>query len=283
MTNAATQDLEKRAQRAILSHAVFRVESALTIAITVLLAWFLPQPFGWWRWWLWLTLGGVAWVLLFVTSITDEAAAQAALAEMMRQSARPPRLQSPRYREKVAQALEYRHKIEQALLEMRTGILRNYLMQSTADLSEWIAMIYALAERLDTYEHDEILKRDTAAVNEAMAALQRQLRAEGNPQTREGIQSLLAARIEQRDSLAKLQGLMSQAQFRLEETLSSLGTAYSQFLMIRAQKAEGSAHQDLSRRMRGQVQELEDILSSMQEVYNASHGPRPDASVKAEE
>lgn len=283
MTNAATQDLEKRAQRAILSHAFFRVESALTIAITILLAWFLPQPFGWWRWWFWLALGGVAWVFIFLTSITDEAAAQAALTEMLRQSARPPRLRSPRYREKVAQALEYRHKIEQALLEMRTGILRSYLMQSTADLSEWIAMIYTLAERLDTYEHDEILKRDTAAVNDAIATLQRQLRAEANPQTREGIQSLLAARIEQRDSLAKLQGLMSQAQFRLEETLSALGTSYSQFLMIRAQKAEGTAHQDLSRRMRGQVQELQDILSSMQEVYNASHGPREDASAQSVE
>ena len=278
MTNEATQDLEKRAQRAILTHAFFRVESALTIAITILLAWFLPQPFGWWRWWFWLALGGVAWILVVVTSITDEAAAQAALAEMLRQSARPPRLRSPRYREQVAQAVEYRHKIEQALLQMHSGVLRNYLMQSTADLSEWIAMIYALAERLDTYEHDEILKRDTAAVNEAIAALQRQLRVEGNPQTREGLQSLLAARMEQRESLNKLQGLMSQAQFRLEETLSALGTAYSQFLMIRAQKAESSAHQDLTRRMRGQVQELEDILASMQEVYNASHGPRPSAA-----
>lgn len=284
MTNEATQDLEKRAQRAILAHAFFRVESALTIAITILLAWFLPQPFGWWRWWFWLALGGVAWILVVVTSITDEAAAQAALAEMLRQSARPPRLRSPRYREQVAQAVEYRHKIEQALLQMHSGVLRNYLMQSTADLSEWIAMIYALAERLDTYEHDEILKRDTVAVDEAIATLQRQLRVESNPQTRESLQSLLAARSEQRDSLAKLQGLMSQAQFRLEETLSALGTAYSQFLMIRAQKAESSAHQDLTRRMRGQVQELEDILASMQEVYNASHGPRPVAAdAQAEE
>jgi hypothetical protein len=189
---------------------------------------------------------------------------------MLRESDHAPRLRSPRYREKVQQAIEYRQKIEGALLEMRPGVLRNYLMQSTSDLAQWIGMIFSLAERLDTHEHDEILKRDSVAASAAVQDLQRQMRASANADTRQQIQAVLDARLEQRESLANLGALMEQAQFRLEETLTSLGTAYSQFLMIRAQKAESTAHQDLSRRMQGQVQELQDILSSMQQVYSAS-------------
>ncbi|MBC7254715.1 MAG: hypothetical protein H5T66_01235 [Chloroflexi bacterium] len=274
MSTSRMDDLQKRARRAILSHAIFRLESGLTIAMTLLLAWFLPRPFAWWRGWYWLALGGIAWVLIVITSITDEASAQAALMQMLSEAPRPPRLRSPHYREKVEQALEYRQKIEQALFGMRAGILRDYLLQTMVDLSEWLRMIYTLAERLDVYEHDEILQRDRAAVEEAISALQRQLRAAPDAATRARIESLLAARREQQESLNKLQGLMAQAQFRLEETLSALGTAYSQFLMIGAQKAESTAHQELAQRMQAQVQELEDILTSMQQVYDASHSPR---------
>ncbi len=281
MATSKMDDLQKRARRAILSHALFRLESALTIALTLLLAWFLPRPFAWWRGWYWLALGGIAWVLIVVTSITDEASAQAALLQALSEAPRPPRLHLPRYREKVEQALEYRQKIEQALLGMRAGLLKNYLLQTMADLSEWLRMIYALAERLDVYERDEILKRDAAAVEEAISALQRQLRAAPDEATRARIESLLAARREQKESLDKLQSLMAQAQFRLEETLSALGTAYSQFLMIGAQKAESTAHQELTQRMQAQVQELEDILTSMQQVYDASHAPQ--RAVQAEE
>lgn len=282
MTTSRIDDLRKRARRAILAHALFRLESGLTIAMTLLLAWFLPRPFAWWRGWYWLALGGIAWVLIIITSITDEASAQAALLQALSEAPRPPRLRSPLYRAKVEQALEYRQKIEQALVGMRAGLLRDYLLQMMADLSEWLRMIYALAERLDTYERDEIVQRDSTAVAEAISSLQRQLRAAPDETTRAHLESLLAARREQKESLDKLQGLMAQAQFRLEETLSALGTAYSQFLMIGAQKAESTAHEELTKRMQAQVQELEDILTSMQEVYDASHGPRK-AEAQAEE
>ncbi len=272
MTSKPVEEFKQRARRAVVTHAFFRLESAVTIALSILLAWFLPRPFAWWRGWYWLALGLVAEALIVLTSMTDEAASQSALGELLREEERPPRLQSPRYREKVQQALQYRARISQALLQMRAGVLRNYLLQSMDDLSDWVRLIFGLAERLDAYEHDEIIQRDGAAVASAIQELQRQVRAESDPSTRQQIEGVLQARIEQRQSLDKLQGLMEQAQFRLEESLTSLGTAYSQFQLIRAEKADSAAYDDLSRRMRGQVQELEDILQSMRQVYSASRG-----------
>ena len=63
---------------------------------------------------------------------------------------------------------------------------------------------------------------------------------------------------------------MEQAEFRLEETLTSLGTVYSQFQLIRAQKMTGTSTKHLSVSIRDQVQGLQDIITSMDEVYGHS-------------
>ena len=64
MSAPAKNDLKARATRAIIAHAFFRVESALTIALVILLAFFLPRPLVWWRWWFWLILGGISEALI---------------------------------------------------------------------------------------------------------------------------------------------------------------------------------------------------------------------------
>jgi hypothetical protein len=60
---------------------------------------------------------------------------------------------------------------------------------------------------------------------------------------------------------------MEQARFRLEQTLTALGTVYSQFQLIRAQKLSGAEAKSLSEGIRDQVKGLQDILTSMNEVY----------------
>lgn len=60
---------------------------------------------------------------------------------------------------------------------------------------------------------------------------------------------------------------MELAQFRLDETVTSLGTVYSQFQLIRAQKAGGAEAQRLADGIHEQVQRLQDIISTMGQVY----------------
>ena len=48
------EQMRKQATRAMLADAFFRWESAATIALTMLLAFFLPTlpaPLEWWQWW----------------------------------------------------------------------------------------------------------------------------------------------------------------------------------------------------------------------------------------
>jgi len=71
MTNRATGPLKESVGKAIVAHAFFRLESALTISGTILLAFFLPRVLPWWRWWVWVILGAAAEALIVYTSITD--------------------------------------------------------------------------------------------------------------------------------------------------------------------------------------------------------------------
>jgi len=269
MTDRTTEDLKKRAGRAIVAHAFFRVESALTIVFTILLAFFLPRPFAWWRWWFWVVLGAISEALVVYTSITDERTAEKVVATMLREEYRPSEIKTRRYREKVEQALQYRDGIEKLVGSMSVGVLRDHLYDTTSGIADWIGSIFAIAQRLDAYERDELLQRDIKQVPVSIESLRRDLANETDAAVRQQIEEALRAKKAQQENLQALRSKMEQGQFRLEQTLTALGTVYSQFQLIQAQKLSSAGARSLSENIREQVRGLQDILTSMNEVYSA--------------
>jgi hypothetical protein len=81
-----SNELKQRATQAILSHAVFRLESALTISLTLVLVVLFPQPLPWWKWWYWLVLGIVGEALVIYTSVSDEMTSRKVVADLLWQS-----------------------------------------------------------------------------------------------------------------------------------------------------------------------------------------------------
>lgn len=267
MSQRNTDELKRRAGRAIIAHAFFRLESALTICLTILLVFFWPHPWPWWPWWGWVALGLVAEGLIIYTSITDPRTGARVVAEMLRERYSPNAIKTPAYRQKVIQALEYRQGIEDIIRTTPPGILRDHLFDSTAGLADWIGHIYQIAQRLDAYERDELLHRDLKQMPASLAQLQKALAAETDPAVRQQIEATIQAKKAQYANLQALQNRMEQAQFRLEETLTSLGTVYSQFQLIRAQKLDSAGARSLSTGIREQVRSLQDLITSMDEVY----------------
>jgi hypothetical protein len=267
MTTNPVNDLRQRTKQAMFAHAFFRLESALTIALTMLLAFFLGRPLPWWHWWYWLILGAVAEALIIYTSITDERTGEKVVSEMLRERYNPHEIKTQKYREKMQQALEYQDKIDEVITTMPPGVLRDHLAESTKGISDWIGSIFTIAQRLDVYERDELLHRDRMELPSGLAQLNRALAAEKDLAVRKQIEATLAAKKAQQGNLDALQNKMEAAQFRLEETLTALGTVYSQFQLMGAQKLNGSQATNLSGNIRDQVQGLQDILTSMNEVY----------------
>jgi hypothetical protein len=105
MTEKSLSDeLRKRAIRALFSFAIFRWESAVTLAVTLILAVFAPQPLPFWQWWFWLVLGVIAEVLIVVTSIYDPQVRERVVGEMFREKFDPKEIANPDYRQRVVKA-----------------------------------------------------------------------------------------------------------------------------------------------------------------------------------
>ena len=188
-----TNELRHRARKAIVANAFFRIESALTICLTILLIVFVSQPFPWWQWWYWLILGGLSETLIVVTSLTDQATANKVVAMMLRERFDPSQIKTRSYRELVEKALSYRQQLENLISTSPAGVLRDHLYDSTAGIADWIGSIFELAKRLDNYERDDLLRSD---MNSAPAEVTRLLRASStvnDPAVKDQIKSALAA------------------------------------------------------------------------------------------
>ncbi len=270
MASTRSKDsLRGRVFAAMLSHAFFRLESALTIGLTIVLFALYPKPFWlyWWQRWYWLILGVVVEAVIVTSSLSDAATAAQVVADMLRQSCNPAEIRTPALREKVERALEYRRRMAEAMASAPSGPLREHLQDTTTGIADWIGNIFSLARRLDAYERDELIHSDRSRVQSELRALEARLQAEDDQATRADIEEAVRGKKVQRDNLERLQNTMERAQVQLEATLTALGTVYSQLLLAGARDVGSARSRRVVESIREQVASLNDLLAAMNEVY----------------
>ncbi len=268
MASTRSKDtLRARALGAMLSHAFFRLESALTIALTIVLIFLYPEPFYWWRWWYWLALGLAGEALIVVSSLGDAATSAQVVADMLRQSCNPAEIHTPALREQVERALEYRRRMAEAMAGAPSGPLREHLQDTTTGIADWITNIFNLARRLDTYAGDDLIRSDRSRVQSELRSLEARLQGEEDEATRAELEEALRGKQLQRENLERLQNTMERAEVQLEATLTALGTVYSQLLLAGARDVDSSRSRRVVESIREQVASLNDLLAAMNEVY----------------
>lgn len=267
---ARKNELKQRATRAIITHAFFRLESALTIALTIILVFLFPQPFPWWQWWYWLILGVAGEVLVIYSSITDEMTARRVVSDMLRQEFNPGEIRAPEFRQRVEKALDYRQRIEEHTRGLEAGLLRDHLLDTTAGVADWVASVFGLAKRVDRYSGDQMLQRDRRDLPREIAELRARLQREDNAAVQQELQQAIAAKQEQLANLQKLQNMMEKAEYQLETTLTALGTVYSQILLIGAKDIDSGRAQRLREDIGDQVAALQSLQTTLDEVYGSS-------------
>ena len=261
------EELRRRAMWAMWSYAFFRWESAVVIALVILLTFFLPQPFPWWQPWYWIAGGVVAELALIYSSFTDPEVGARVVAEMLRETFNPRRLQNPANQARVEKAFQYRAQIEAAIRAQRDSLLREHLQQTARGIDAWITGIYSLAERLDRYQSDAIIAQDMKTVPQSIAALQARLRNEDDPTVRAQLEATIRDKQAQLESLRNLENLMERADSQLEGTLSALGTVYAQIQYVGAKDIDSGQAQRLRQEIADRVAALQDLVNSVDDVY----------------
>jgi hypothetical protein len=272
--NSLANQLERRARRAIFWHALLRWESAVMIALTLVISFFLGLlalvglfPL----WWMFVALGiGLLTEgIIFASSLTDEEENAQIVAAMLREQYSPKRLRSLKLQTQLKKALEYEGLIANTIRRTQQGVLRDRLARATEPVDDWIKAIHRLATYLDTYELNPIIKRDLRSVPRAIENFKERLAKEDDPTVQATLRKTIADKERQWEHLSKLQNTMEKAEYQLESTLAALGTVYAQLQTIDLQGAEKGRADRLRQEIDEQVAQLQDVSEAMDEVYHA--------------
>lgn len=270
MASKSREALEKRVQKAILQESVLRWESAVVIALTLLLAVFGPNFMDFIPAWGWL-LGGVgAEALLVYSSLTDPEFGRKVVASLLQHEFKPERLRDRNLQQQINRALDYRSRINQAIRSQGDSILKDELSQAASQIDEWLENIYDLAQRIDRYQKDrELLQRDYDRARKRFAELSKELKQEQDTAVKAQIQDTLQGIQQQLTTLETLENTIQRAGLQMENTLTHLGTIYSQTMLVDAKDIDSGRARRLRQEINEEVTELNDVLLAMDDVHAA--------------
>jgi tetratricopeptide (TPR) repeat protein len=263
------QELEQKATRAILTRSIYRWESAAIIALTLILFALVPEPLPFWQRWFWLVLGALGEIGLVWSSLKDPAFRAKAVAEMFHEKFKAREIKSQALRARVEKALEYRDRIDEVIAKGRESVLRDHMADVSQGITDWMESVFRLARRLDAYLDDKMIRQDLQSVEPAIENLKKRLALEDDDMVKRQISQAIAQRQIQRDNLRKLENVMEQAEFQLESTITAMGTVYSQIMILGSRDVASGRAQRLQQDVADQVQALQDIVQTVDEVYRA--------------
>jgi hypothetical protein len=269
MTTIRTE-LQQRAQSTILQYALFRWESGVVVALTIVLTFLLRKPFPWWPAFGWPLLGLISLAALVYSSLTDADTNARVLVSLFQEQFTVGKLQDTNLRQQMNNALEYQRRIEIQIRKQRPGQIRDRLEETANQITAWLSNIYQLGLRLDAYRADDLLARERTAVPKELEQLTAQRRLENNPTLQRQMDEVIDSKSKHWQTLRELDARMKQAALQMDQSLTALATVYSQVQLIDAQSMESGGAERLQADIREQVERLNDLVSSINEVYDYS-------------
>ncbi len=275
MSNGSREELKKHIRRDVIQYAIFRPESAVVIALTLILMAInlivglnpnsnLPT-----EWWMWLIGGGLAELALIYSSLTDPSVSAKIVEAMFREKFKPEKIEDKDLQKQLTEAMDYRGRIAGLINKRTDTVLKDSLNETVAQIDEWLKEIYGLAQRLDEYKKQkEVLDRNNRRANERLQQLRQQLKMTNDVNVQQDIQANINSLQQQMETNSALHNTMERARLRLENTITAMGTIYSQTMLFGAKDIDSGRAQRLRQEIADEVTELGDILVAMDEVYS---------------
>lgn len=261
----AQNDVRSRATGAVITNALFRWESLVTIAVTAILFLFVPTPFTWWLPWFWIVAGLIAEAALVVSAISDPNASAEAVAREFESKIDLHQIKNAVSRKRLEDALEYRRNMMK-LAEQYSGGMRAQLQQTISDVNDWITQMHDLALHIDSFESNELVERDRRMVPQQLEKVQLRLKQETDPGVQKDLQEQASRLQLQIDNLNSTANSIKRAEIQLDSTLSSLGTIYAQMSLLGTKDVDSSRAQRLRQDIKDEVSGLQDTIDAMDEV-----------------
>jgi predicted nucleic acid-binding Zn-ribbon protein len=151
------------------------------------------------------------------------------------------------------------------LIKVTDGQSRIRLQELATEVSTWVKAIEDLAKRVGNFQQNSLVQQDLQSVPQAIEKLEARLANESDETTRRELERTLASRKNQLAALEQLQNTISQAEIKIENTLSALGTIYSQVLTTQSTN-QVADYSRLAAEADEEVRTLQDYLEALKEV-----------------
>jgi hypothetical protein len=271
--------LRRRFWRGMWEHAIFRWESAVVAVLTFVgvsassifaAGGAIPA----WSWLACLLLGLVGEAALVYASLHDPDSHRKVVSRLLRDRFRPDQLQDVELRRKVLTSLDYRGRIEALMRAGGRADARSGNSDLELQFDGWISNVYKLAKWLDDFKkeiaHSDDHALDTGRRVEQLRAL---LQQEKDEKTKQEIENTILWHEKFMGNIGEIERAVGRANLKLEQSISQLGTIYSQTLLMDARGLESSRAQELHAEITAEVEQLDETVAAMERVY-ASSFPR---------
>ncbi len=260
--------LPEKSRSLVLQYALFRWENAVVLAIALLLSVFGPfDP----------QLDAIVWPIfgllgmgaITLSSLTNPKSNAELLLKVFQAQFDLGRIKLAELRQEVQQALEYQRRIE-AQVRHRGGdasVLWDRPEDAANQIEDWITNVYQLARRVDAYRRDSLLKQELDSVPKQLESLRARRQREANPVFQREIEQVIESKQKQLRAMEALDTRMKQAEFQLEQSLAALATVDSQVQLIDTHAADRGRSERLRSDIKEQVDRLNDLVVSINEVY----------------
>jgi hypothetical protein len=271
--------LRRRFWRGMWEHAVFRWESAAVLGLTFLgttasTALAAGGAIPGWSWLACLLLGLGGEAALVYTSLHDPESHRKVVSNLLRQQFRPEQLADADLRRKVLTSLDYRSRIGALMRTSGLADARPGGSDIELQFDGWIGNVYKLAKRLDDFKK-EIAHFDDVALDshERAMHLRTRLDQERDAKTKQEIENTILWHEKFMKNVGEIEKAVERADLKLEQSISQLGTIYSQNLLMGARGTESDRAHELSTEITAEVEQLDETVAAMERVY-ASNRPQ---------
>jgi hypothetical protein len=147
----------RESKKRALVQAFFRPESAIILALAVLLVGLCVLRIFWfpWMWWVWALFGIIGVGLIVFTSMKDEKFVQQVSVTYFYERFDKSKLRLPELQQHVTEALEFHRQLFQEIARRPYAPLGDV----ASDMDRLVAGIYYLAKSLDSFVSNEQIKR----------------------------------------------------------------------------------------------------------------------------
>lgn len=268
MSDDLRTELEKKVLKAHVEHAFFRWESAVTIAATLLSMVGFALAENTIAAGVSLAVGTIIESIIVGSSLTDKELKRKVENELTRRKFDIKKIEDRHLQAQFREAQEYQKRIEAAIDEQSSMMLRDELIQTSIQMDDWLDHIYDLAEKISRYrKRQERITLDKNRAWRRIRELQQQYEFEGDTAVKKQVDATIKGLQQHYNALDSVENTMQRAELQLENSLAHLGTIYSQALLVDAKDIDSSRARRLRQEISEEVTELNDVLLAMDEVY----------------